>query len=634
MTTITDRYGNVQNLHFDGPGRVLFIEQNNIDNNLVDTFFEMKRNEYDAMGRKYKTVTTDFIDPLNDPKNITQLETTTQYDSWGQPYLSQVSSGQNQYQTNDPVNMTSTSWFCATCDTTQEMGKVCTQYNIQKLPTSVTQIDINGNSKGSLTKTYDGLGRLRSSTDELNHTTSWTYDPFSRVSTQTLPDSTVVTRTYAPQSGAPLDKTISVTASDGTQYPLLGEQTFDGLGRLLTTTCGGRTTTCTYDDTFDMPLTVTDNLNQTLTYQYIPELGNALEHVTGQQLFQSFTFDPASAELQSDEEVGGQATVSGWYPSSRSQYQTVTSTTGAERTASYSWTLAGNLLTYQDVTGNLQTITPDEFGRLYTVGDDEVLLTMGWRDDGRFDHQVAKDLTNQSTLTTTIIPDDFNREGIRQLDASDGSSVSIVTTYYDNDQVETITVSRDGVTLRKEHFYYDSRNRLQTYSCSGTSLPVDGYGQEIVSQVFTMDVINNIQTCVTTTPDGLVDTATFIYGNPDDPTQLTSITHSGNDSYPASITLHYDDNGRMTLDEAGRILTYDEAGRLSTVTPVAGSPCSYGYDAHNTLVLQSLADDDTRLLYYAGSKLVNEIQVEKNQYSRMRQGMSGSAAVSEGELSS
>ena len=128
---------------------------------------------------------------------------------------------------------------------------------------------------------------------------------------------------------------------------------------------------------------------------------------------------------------------------------------------------------------------------------------------------------------------------------------------------------------------------------------------------------------------GGTDTATFLFTNSQDPTQLTEVKHSLTACYPAHIVLQYDANGRMTRDEAGRMLSYDALGRLTRICDASNKPLStYHYDALNKLVMQSLTGDD-RQLFYTGERLVNEACSKTQKITRFIPGNSGSAAVSE-----
>ncbi|MGX5057238.1 RHS repeat domain-containing protein, partial [Enterobacter asburiae] len=98
----------------------------------------------------------------------------------------------------------------------------------------------------------DGAGRLRKSTDPQGNITTFTYDVYGRVDRTTLPDGAVICRTWVPFSTAALPVSISIIDPDTKKTTVLGQQRFDALGRVVSTTAGesektGRTTTLTYE---------------------------------------------------------------------------------------------------------------------------------------------------------------------------------------------------------------------------------------------------------------------------------------------------------------------------------------------------------------------------------------------------
>jgi YD repeat-containing protein len=100
---------------------------------------------------------------------------------------------------------------------------------------------------GSQTFLYDGLGRCTQQTDALHHTTHFSYDPWSRMVSSTLPDKSVVTREYALHSSAELPIALRVLHPDGDTLTVAGEQVFDGLERMTQVKVGKRIEQYAYD---------------------------------------------------------------------------------------------------------------------------------------------------------------------------------------------------------------------------------------------------------------------------------------------------------------------------------------------------------------------------------------------------
>lgn len=479
---------------------------------------------------------------------------------------------------------------------------------------------------------YDGLGRVREHTDALKNKTQYTYDEFDRVLTQTLADGTVVTKTYDENSTDELITSISVTPKGGTAM-LLGTQEFDGLGRLTMSTSGGRTQTYTYTGPCTSPSASLDSMSNSMSYTYVAELDDAVTVVkssTG-NIDQSFVYEHKTGRMLEANEKNGQSKKMVWWPTGELEQETFLLSTQPQRQAGYEWTLQGQPLKYTDVAGNIQTLDYDAYGRVVTITDPQVTVTITYDAAGRVSTQNTV-APGGDTLLTTLTWDDFSREIQRNIQPSNGNALTLVQTYTLNDLMESRTTTY-GTATRTEGYTYDVRNRLTRYDCqcNGSIDPVvDGYGQPITSQTFTLDALSNITKCVTVITGGNTDTALYFFENPQDPTQLTRITHTFTPAYPSEISLQYDANGRMTKDEAGRLLSYDETGRLIKITDSDHNALStYGYDAMNTLVMQTLPDDDLRQLFYAGTRLVSEASSKTQQISRYVPGTNGSAAVSE-----
>ncbi|CAB3767064.1 RHS repeat domain-containing protein [Paraburkholderia solisilvae] len=624
-TTITDILGNAEQIYVDGKNHPIRRCHNAIDAGLPTTWFDTATIEYNVFDVPARVTVTDYLDP-KDKSKIFQMVTTCMYDDWGNNYELKYQSGHTQYQRNDPVSRTQTSQLKINSGSVQ-LGRRVTHYNTAKSPIKIDLIDSEGITQSTISYVYDGLDRLRQITDEVGNTTRYSYDVFDRASTQTLADETVVTRGYAPQSKQPQISQIKV--SQGGVEADLGSQTFDGLGRVTKIMTGGRSETRSYANAGYDPSSITDNLGVTLSYQYIPELKNAVREVRGPTLSQDFTYNNQTGRPVDANENGSLARSSQWSASGRIAREQFVPTTGATRHADYTWTLLGKPLSYTDVGGKLQQATYDEFGRMVMLTDPTVHVTFAYDEAGRLVTQVATDATSSASLTTQFTYDDFGRETRRAFLTSGGETMTVERTYRFNNQFATRKTSRGSSVLRNEDFGYDKRNRLISYSCSGNEPPSDSYGQFIASQGFQYDMLGNMTQCVTTPVNGNADTATFIYDNASDPTQLTAVIHSGNSAYPVRIDLQYDSNGRMTLDEAGRTLTYDDAGRLATVSSPDGGSASYGYDANDMLVTQVLNNADVRQLYYRGQKLVNEVRATANQQSRFVLVNGGCAAVSD-----
>nr|GFC49977.1 hypothetical protein [Tanacetum cinerariifolium] len=134
--------------------------------------------------------------------------------------------------------------------------------------------------------------------------------------------------------------------------------------------------------------------------------------------------------------------------------------------------------------------------------------------------------------------DGFGREAVRTFDFGDERQ-QLTQRYNEVDALVQRTLERvytDGTPaqiLRDEQYEYDLRARLRHYRCTGTECPLDPYGKTLKEQVFDFDARDH-----------------HLCRRHADP------------AYPALITLDYDLDGNLTVDEQGRHLEYDDIGRL------------------------------------------------------------------------
>jgi Rhs family protein len=613
VTTETDASGNQVRTYLDGAGRS--IRQQRLDKDSTGKWFDVSQRQYNSLGEVVSGEINDWLTAADSQKYAIIMAAS--HDGWGEVSQQAFSDSTTNLQEYDPVGLRRSAYMSGrTGEGNLRTGKFAVEYDAKTyLPVTEIRTDLTGNTDSERHRAWDGLGCLRDETDELGNQTEWTYDAYGRVLTQSLPDGSVVTRTYAPHLTDDSVTSISVTGADKNgklKTWLLGTQTFDSLGRVTEQVSGGRTTTWAYTGASALPSSVTQPSGNTLTYRYIPELGNVVSSVTTDGVTQVFSYDNSTGSLLSAKE-GDTENTSVWTPSGTLKSETFSR--GNQRSgASHSYTLSGESVMYTDITGKETRYERDAFGRISVIADDMLTVGLGYDALGRLSKQRVAVAGAADTLDTALTYDDFGRELSRTVTDSSGVTLTESRTWLKNGLLETKTTLRNGSTARKEAYEYDVRNRLTGYIASGSTLPQDAYGLAMVAQSYRYDALNNLISVTTTLEDGSSDVATYHYENAGDPTQLSSVTHT-HDSYPQTISLEYDADGRMTRDEAGRNLGYDAVGRLISVSD--GSSGTYGYDALNRLVSQNVSAGDTRQLYYRAGELVNEVMQQQGRSSRL-----------------
>ena len=609
VTTQTDTTGNQLRILFDSAGRQIGRQQ--FDPDVTKKFYDIYSQSFDLLGRVSTGLSSDWL-PDSGKSISYSLQTTVINDDWGGVRTQRFSDNTRLVQESDPLALKQTTYTQGDAgNTTTITGSVATSFDTASyLALTDTLTDTSNHIQGTRLYGWDGWGQLRRETDERGNVTERTYDAFGRVLTQTLPDGSVVTRTYAPHLAGEYVGSIAVTGPDAggnTQTWLLGTQEFDSLGRLTKQVSGGRTTTYIYEGASPGPSLVTLPSGKQLQYTYIPELDNAVSSVVADDVTQTFSYDKKTGHLvqELEGEIGNDYL---WNDSGTLASETFMRGT-RQNVASHSSTLSGSAVTYQDITGSQMVYSRDEHGRITAIIDGELQATFEYDELGRMHKQTVKNTGGADSFITELEYDDFGREIKQTVTDSDGTSLVTTSSWLLNGLLESKSLSATGATdsiKRNEMFEYDARNRLVHYSITGTPPVPDAYGNPLSEVIYQYDALNNLTVVISTFADDSTDTMTYVYGNRNDPTQLTSVTHS-HDSYPPHILLEYDADGRMIKDEAGRVLTYDGLGRLSSVAGENMTGGHYHYDAGNRLVDQDTGTNGVRHLYYRGSELVVDV---------------------------
>lgn len=615
VVTVTDPRGNQTKISHDGAGRE--ITRSQLDTDGDKKWYDVYSQAFTMLGELRSTSVSDW---QTDKEKRYAVGTAFEYDGFGNLSKKITSDGVTVTDITDPVALTRTVTSSGGGMTSATLTTELTPRLL--LPRKET---LSGGGLGSVRKyKWDGHHRLRQMTDENGGVTTYTWDDAGRLITQTLPDDTVVTRTWARHLRGDFLTGISVTWKDSqgsTTTRDMGEQSFDGLGRLSSSENGGRHLLYLYDGVSPVPKSVMTASGSIIKYTRTVPLDNALTGVsaspgTGSSaapVEQAFIRDPLTGNLLLAME-GSTVAENILFPSGQLKTERFTLPGTGVREASYACTLGGAASQYTDPAGKKMTVVRDTFGRITRTEDDTATADLKYDPLGRLSAYTTTDRATKGVLTTALEYDDLGREMTRTVTDSHGKTMKQILTWSAGSQLTGRVTRSDGQDVLTEGFSYDSRNRLTDYTATGSVLPKDGYNLGITAQRYAFDALNNLVT-VTTTLDVLgEDVATYNYDNAKDPTQLTSVEHT-HESYPAKITLIYDADGRMTRDETGRTRSYDATGRLVSVS---GAPDSrYGYDALNRLVTQTVGGSDARVLYYRGGEQVCEVKTALNEITRL-----------------
>lgn len=457
--------------------------------------------------------------------------------------------------------------------------------------------EIENPDASTVTFAYDSVERLSSQTDELNRTTSLTYDNLDRLLSVTLPDpdgsgsltSPVTTSTYDavgnvltvtnPASGVTsysydaLDRLTQVTLPDpdgsGSLTAPVFTRTYVASGHQLAseTNALGKTTTYGYDAAGRLTSVIRPDPDGTgplgtattaYTYDYIDRLTRITDPLSHQTNFEYNTRDWRTKQTDADPDGSGSLTspVTEWSYDAAGQLTLMTDPLGRATALAY------------DDDGRRTTITlpdPDGSGSLTSP-----VFTTAYDNMGRGTTQTDP-LGNVTTLVYNVV----SRLTSRTDPDPDGSgSLSAPVTAFAYDAAGQLTSTTDpsaGVTS----FAYDNLGRVIT-----TTLPdPDGSGSQsapVISRTY--DSRNNVLT--ETDPLGKVTSYEY-----DALSRLTERTEP-------------DPDGSGSLTSPVTTFTYDALNNLLTLTDPDANTTTWTYDGWNQVRTDTNELDGVRSFVY------------------------------------
>ncbi len=581
--------------------------------------------EYDVLGRVFRET---VYDPGNEDTPPLALTTQRTFDDWGNVLTETSADGVTQHTLADPVALTGTSWQT---DANGVAGaKTVTTHTLDGKPLTEQLYGADGVLQHELSWSYDGLGRCISQTDAMGHKTLQEWDVRDRLVSTTLPDGSLIKRTYAEGHDGELPATVSIShPSLGINEVVLGERKYDGLGRLVWEKVGQSVSEWSYAEGQIHAHTRTLPDGTEVVTERQPELGGALLSMQAPGISVFNTYDPKSGRLlESQGNLGQQK--DHWSPS------------GLLTRADYAWhgdqprsqqqttTPSGKVTRLTDADGAEQRCQYDKLGRLSTQQGPDVTVTVTYDAASRIHQQRTQSKDGSRDMIVTLGYDSLGRPARRTTDTRtpSGQQVEVQTQQWRQDgKLTQRELTRDGVLVRSETFDYDIRGRMIAHRLTGPSLPEDAHGKPYRQQHFQYDALDNVRRLETVFADGSANNVTLFGYNPSDLTQLINISHSRPD-YPAPVTLEYDALGNLIRDERGNPLHYDALGRLIGVTLPTGQRRWHYGPAGNIIKTEDAAGPRWR--YHTSGQLSCEVGAS----TQTRWVRAGNVPVAESRLAS
>lgn len=447
------------------------------------------------------------------------------------------------------------------------------------------------------TSGYDWLGRMISSTDYAGTPTTYAYDALGRLLRQTVTVQDGITavtkydydaagniiREWTPKNAVgeaaawakteygydSRDRLVSVRQYNGSEIAVETTYTYDGAGRMLSTTTGGSTTAYTYDR-FGNVLTATDALGQSETNVY-SSTGALLRSTDRAEQVSVYTYDALGRVL---------------------------STVANGEEVCYTYTKTGQLCTEENAASCI-VFTYDELGRLIEAEqtdkapepDDEAdplpqpepepepadscTVTLNYNDD------------SEPTLIEVVYGSSFTlptplRTGYKFVRWSSGEA------YYPAGTVLTIT---QDITLVAQWIASTSTFPIEPIEPEvpagpiqpGDPIPLD----PVIPPVETMSLVAE--------EDGCVSTCTYAYDLAGNRTRFTLVL---GETAVQDVSYTYDVLNRLlTVSENGELqatYTYDTNGNRAGLTYANGVVTTYTYNAANWVTsLQNTRNGET-----------------------------------------
>ena len=367
----------------------------------------------------------------------------------------------------------------------------------------------------------------------------------------------------------------------------------DGLNPSASGATGGRT--FTYDPTFNLVTSITDELGRVTLFERDPVTGNeiAMTRVVGQvdDLINGETDDVTTTRTYASEGLVDTITdplgrVTDFDYDLQGRMITITSALGtADQTiVRFEYDTAGNRTAVIDENNNRTEFEYDDNGRLELIRD--ALLN-----ETTFTYDLAGNLLTTTDPLLRVTENEYDELG--RLVLTRDALLNEFHTVYDHHGNVTATIDPLG---NQTQFTYDARNRMtETLAADGG---VTRFGYDLAdnrtqvidpennSTLFLYDPRNRLSTQV----DALGNTTRFRYDSADNLTQQI-------DALGRVTQFSYDDLDRMTaqtqiasdLPDRTTTSAYDKASNLVSVTDPLGIVTTFEYDDLNRLITQTTA---------------------------------------------
>ncbi|WP_235810040.1 RHS repeat-associated core domain-containing protein [Pseudomonas syringae group genomosp. 3] len=619
----------------DGLGRTVIEERDHVDDSDPQALKQIFTAQYDAWNNVEQEAAHDWL--------ANQLLTNNRryhYDDWNQQCCVTTDDGVQTYEYSDPIGNgthqgpVQKTWVQSSDPKPRISGRSETRVqssdpkplisgrsetwlNLFGKPDRIINQNAAEQQLSDQTFLYDGLGRCTEQRDTLQRRTLFRYDSWSRMVSTTLPDNSVINRSYALQSSDELPTALEVVHQDGTTKTQAGRQEFDGLGRLTLTETGNRIEQFAYDAGQMQATSRKTARGDDIKFTYKLALTDQIFSSTAPDEKADFDYDNISARLTEAQNPQGKRAYA-YDVHNQLQEETWADPQGQAWQTLHQSSLLGRPIKRTDLKqgddAGMETVYGyDALGRVESIAQGDLLTTIAHDTLGQLDQVTTRDLASNTTAIIKMKYDDQGQETLRTYTATNQPLRTLTQEWEVDGLLKARHLQQAGSSLLHETFSYDPRGRLTRVVYQGSTLPRDELAREMTRQVFSFDELDNLTLCQTQFANNPSERATFNYGSQGNPInkdrcQLLGVTYLPPRAEPGP-TFSYDDNGNQLNDEHGNSLHYDSQSRLQRVEKPDGMPISqYRYDGHDHLLATQDGTDSEVLRFYQGQQLSSSVQ--------------------------
>ena len=468
--------------------------------------------------------------------------------------------------------------------------------------------------------TYDGFGRVATSTDTMGRKVSREYDGAGRVVTIIDPAGNRINNIYN-LAGQIIQKWISPINSH--KRYLLSSAQYNAAGELLWKAGeDGRKTLYTYTSDGNIK-TVTTPLAHIISWKY-NAVGLPVSKMIDGREVSHLEYNPVITLPVKRTDITGVTTWS--YSDDGKTQQLIHTGVDGYQSYQFKWQYDQNrrMISITDIYGNKTMTSYDNFGRISSINYQELSGIKKLLESFVYDNLsriVA--LKYGSGMHRTVSYDSYDQTESISDTLSSGLLSSWKYRYDEAGNIISITQQNGNQQRATQHYKYDSLNNLISMTCSGSSdlslCPRDtsfytmalNQAPVITRQTYIFNPMNRMETVKETLlntdkQETLSKITDYSYTDTQAPLRLQKITTTRNNNIPVSANFLYDNAGNMITDSEGNKIAYNALNQITSVTDPLGKQTHYFYDGSGREVKEKSSSGDIRHLFYTNKMLVGE----------------------------